>query len=79
MLDQAAIRQQARQHAAVGTHIRGVALAIERRSADFHVGRLKVRAVVIRERAHVQDIVFVARSESRAQPLEDGLRISNVA
>ena len=79
MLDKVTVHQGVRQHAAAGTHVRGVALALQRHSADFHVSRLKIRAVVVRERAHVQDIVFVARSKARAQPLEDGLRIADVA
>eukprot|EP00964_Phaeocystis_antarctica_P019923 scaffold10993_cov75-Phaeocystis_antarctica.AAC.4 len=78
MLDQVAVRQRARQHAAVGTHVRRIALALERRRVDATVGRLVVRAAVIRERAHVQDIVFIARSEARAQPLVDGLRVADV-
>eukprot|EP00964_Phaeocystis_antarctica_P021335 scaffold11836_cov74-Phaeocystis_antarctica.AAC.2 len=34
---------------------------------------------MIRERAHVQDIVLAARSEARAQPLVDGLRVADIA
>eukprot|EP00964_Phaeocystis_antarctica_P034337 scaffold19521_cov77-Phaeocystis_antarctica.AAC.1 len=79
MLDQAAVRQRARQHGAVGTHVRRVALALERRRADARVGRLEVRPVVVQKGAHVQDIVLAARSEARAQPLVDGLRVADVA
>eukprot|EP00964_Phaeocystis_antarctica_P032290 scaffold18282_cov79-Phaeocystis_antarctica.AAC.2 len=79
MLDQVAVRQRARQHGAVGTHVRRVALALERRRADATVGRLEVWAVVVHERAHVQDVVLAARSEARAQPLVDGLWVADVA
>jgi hypothetical protein len=79
MLDQVAVRQRARQHTAVGMHVRRVTFTLERRRADAVVSRLEVPAVVIRERAHVQNVVFVARSEARAQPLLDGLRVADVA
>eukprot|EP00964_Phaeocystis_antarctica_P047088 scaffold27224_cov79-Phaeocystis_antarctica.AAC.2 len=79
MLDQVAVRQRTCQHGAVGTHVRRVALALDRRRADATVGRLEVRAVVVQKRAHVQDIVLAARSEARAQPLVDGLRVAGVA